>query len=305
MNTQAEQDARAHAARARGFLEQLAEAKKDPLACLAANRETGAACDAIEQALAHMDARKDCSDFKAHLLLRACRLPQTSARLPQALRERIRAALLGLPYRDFAPDNRMLHRSENHRLCFLTAELLAAETWPEAAFTSTGRPAREHFHQARYDLADWTRWVGTYGSSEWDSSTYYAIDLLSLLDVFDFSADDRSRRRARWVLDKLVLDIALKSFRGVYGGSQGRCYANALLNPRQCGTANVLPLLFGLSEPSLDGGGMLSSFLATSGYRPPEAIGRIAASAEAMLHRQRHRGDDRYYPPPDVHRVPG
>lgn len=300
MNAHAEKDDSARADRSRRFLEQLVEAKKDPIACLVVDRETSAACEALDQALAHIDARKDCSDFKAHLLLRACRLPQAAERLPQALRARIRTALLDLPYRDFAPDNRMLHRSENHRLCFLTAELLAAETWPEAAFTSTGRPAREHFHQARNDLADWTRWVGTYGSSEWDSSTYYAIDLLSLLDVYDFSTDEPSRRRARWVLDKLVLDIALKSFRGVYGGSQGRCYANALLNPRQCGTANVLLLLFGVGDPSLEGGGLLSSFLATSAYRPPEVIGRIAASGETMLHRQRHRGDDRYYPPPDV-----
>ncbi len=70
MNAHAEKDDCTRAERSRRFLEQLAEAKKDPIACLVADRETSAAIEALEQALAHVGARKDCSDFKAHLLLR-------------------------------------------------------------------------------------------------------------------------------------------------------------------------------------------------------------------------------------------
>ena len=217
--------------RTRALLEASAGTGQDILCNLALNAHVAAALKELEALLAFMEERKDCSDFKAHVLLRAWRLFRQKGLLPDPFWERVQRTLLELPYRDFAADNRMLHRSENHRLCFHSAELLTAETWPGATFRHTGRPALEHFYQARNDLLDWTQWVGTYGSGEWDSSTYYSIDYLSLLDVFDFSADDLMRRRAQWVLDKLTLDLALKSCAGVYGGSQGRCYTGTLLHP--------------------------------------------------------------------------
>lgn len=289
--------------RAQTLLDSRSRDDHDLLGHLATRTNLEDAARNVEALVAFIEARKDCSDFKAHVLLRAWRLFQAQGLLPAALWERVKRTLLDLPYRDFPADNRMLHRSENHRLCFLTAELLTAETWGEEIFGHTKRPAAEHFQQARNDLIDWTQWVGTYGSGEWDSSTYYAIDFLSLLDIFDFSAHEPLRCRAQWVLDKLILDLALKTFAGVYGGTQGRCYANTVLNPLRGPLANVLPYFFGVGSLCPDSDGLLNSILAMTAYRPPRALGAVAEFAQPMTHRQRQRSDDRYYPPPDVPHV--
>jgi hypothetical protein len=288
--------------RSRALLEGGAALEHDALGRLALGRDPTGAARALEAAAAVLDDRLDCADFRANLLLRAWRLHGRSGALPTALWDRVKRSLLALPYRDFAPDNRMTHRSENHRIAFLAAEHLVAESWPEEIFGHDRRPAAEHRLVTRNDIVDWTNWVGTYGAQEWDSSTYYAIDLVALLNIFDFAADAELRRRARWVLDHLVLDVALKTFAGVYGASHGRCYAGAVFSPAGESTADILPFFFGAGGFRADrtNARMLDPYLATTGYRPPAALGAVAESREPMTHRQRSRADDRYYPPLSV-----
>jgi len=302
------------------LIEDCRRSEHDVIGRIAARKDLGAARANIEKVIAFIEERRDCIDFRAHILLRSWRLGGACDALPRDIWERVKRTLLDMPYRDFPGGCGIFHRSENHRICYITAELLTAQMWPEETFGHTGIPAREHYLQARNDFIDWTNWVGTYGTGEWSSSTYYAVDILSLLDVWDFCDDSALRLRAQWVLDGLVLDLALGSYEGIFRGTQGRCYVGPVLSPCQQHAANVVPFfcgtwdtlsahagLDGLPPPVADhiqgGGRFLDGFLATTGYRPPEAVVSAAEASATMTHRARHRSDDRYYPPPAVENV--
>ncbi|MCS6907193.1 MAG: hypothetical protein RML93_04825, partial [Anaerolineales bacterium] len=117
---------------------------------------------------------------------------------------------------------------------------------------------------------------------------YYDEDLTALLALRDFAQDLEMRQKAENVIHLLLLDIALNSFRGVFGSTHGRAYGNTKKWASQEGTTDTTKLLFGM--------GIFSGFdnmsavaFALSGYTLPPAIEAIAQDQNRpeMLNRQR------------------
>ncbi len=116
------------------------------------------------------------------------------------------------------------------------------------------------------------------GFSEWLSHVYYDEDLTALLALYDFAADDEIRRKAEMVIDLLVFDMALNSFKGVFGSTHGRAYENTKKWASNEGTTDTSKLLFGM--------GIFSGFdnmsaiaFALSRYRVPKVIEMVASDS--------------------------
>jgi hypothetical protein len=125
------------------------------------------------------------------------------------------------------------------------------------------------------------------GFSEWLSHVYYDEDLTALLALYDFAADEEIRHKAEMVLDLLVFDIALNSFKGVFGSTHGRAYENTKKWASNEGTIDTSKLLFGM--------GVFSGFdnmsaiaFALSGYRVPKVVELVGQNA-ILSHENRQR----------------
>jgi endonuclease/exonuclease/phosphatase family metal-dependent hydrolase len=181
----------------------------------------------------------------------------------------------------------MTYWSENHRLLFATAEYLAGQFWPDEQFVSmrahrkegpAGPPrpgdltGAEHRDSARRRVLRWLDERLRTGFAEWNAPGYYVYDVMPLLNLVDFAADEQVRVRAAMVLDLLVFDLAVNLQGGAFAGAAGRAY----FEHKNCvwgqSVRDCCELLFGTFGHFADASNA-AIFLATSpGYRPPDAL---------------------------------
>lgn len=241
-----------------------------------------AACDFI-------DARRDCSDFVLHALLRL--LYQFPGAVSPETLERARRTVLGFKY---WPDERaggepdsLCSWTENHQILFAAATYLAGQLWPDEVFAASGRTGREQMARFLPRIRRWLDLRFRTGFSEWLSNVYYDEDLTALLGLVDFAADEDLRRRAAMIVDLLLLDMALNSFNGVFGSTHGRSYENSKKWAWQEGVSDTMKLLFGVGAFSIADNMSAACFALSPNYRLPAVIYRIAHDRAAMENRQR------------------
>ncbi len=255
-------------------------------------------------ALDFIDARKDCSDFVIHGFIR---LLESQAQrtgkshliptqlLPPGLLERTKQTVLNFKYFPDEPGlDSLCTWTENHYILFTSAAYLAGQMYPEEVFKNTGETGQQKVEKNRPRILHWLDMRFRSGFSEWLSHVYYDEDLVALLSLFDFAEDQEIKDRAETVIDLILLDIALNSYKGVFGSTHGRAYENTKKWASNEGTTDTSKLLFGM--------GIFSGFdnmsaiaFALSGYRLPSAINAIAQNLDlTFINRQRmgHRIQD-------------
>src|SRR5699024_5545619 len=79
---------------------------------------------------------------------------------------------------------------------------------------------------------------------EFDSCGYLAVDFNCLLDLRDFSQNARLRKLAEMMLDLLLIDMAVDSRDGLYGGAHGRIYPPSAMNAAVGGMQSIYGLYF-------------------------------------------------------------
>jgi hypothetical protein len=248
----------------------------------------------FQAALDYVQARKDCADFVLHAILRL--LYQFPDQADAALLARARRTVLGFKYWPSEPGlDSMCTWTENHQILFASAAYLAGQLYPDDIFVNSGEAGRDKMaaHGAR--IRRWLDQRFRTGFSEWLSNVYYDEDLTALLSLIDFCRDDEIRQRAAMVVDLLLLDVALNSYRGVMACTHGRSYEAQKKWAAAEDVADVQKLLFGGSQ---NGGGRFSGGESMSGaclalserYRMPRVLFEIANDLErpAMVNRQRH-----------------
>ncbi|HNR31673.1 MAG TPA: hypothetical protein PKI11_12360, partial [Candidatus Hydrogenedentes bacterium] len=194
---------------------------------------------------------------------------------------RIRRTVLGFKYWPDEPGvDSMCTWSENHHILFASAGYLAGQRYPDAVFTNSGKTGRDQMAVMRPRVMRWLELRFRTGFSEWLSNVYYDEDLVALLNLVDFCDDEEIATRAAMVLDLLCADIALNSFRGVFGGTHGRTYENERKYARHENTTATQYLLFG--RGAAHAGGISAPCLALSErYRPPRVLFEIANDLHA------------------------
>jgi hypothetical protein len=232
----------------------------------------------LDPALTTIEERWDCCDFSILPLLRLWRDARET--LPGPLADRMRAAFLTWRYwLDEPGDDVMWFWSENHVLCFHTAQLVAGRLFPDEVFPNSGKTGRQHAAQAHARLIRWFDAIDAHGLCEWNSAAYYPIDLLALFTIHDM-APDLAARAAR-VMDRIFVMTALHMTGGVPAGSQGRCYEKELLAGPLTELGPVMAIALG------DGGGpdfvpgydRASGLFCLSDYAPPPGLSDLAAPA--------------------------
>ena len=241
---------------------------------LAAGKLTPKTERILNEALAGIEERRDCSDFTMLPILRIWR--DHRARLPTPLRDRMEAAILGYRYWMREPGNdAMWFWSENHVLCFHTAQLIAGGLFADRVFPNAAKTGAEHKDEARGRLYRWFEAIDRDGLCEWNSAAYYPIDIFALLSLRDMTDDPVLRRKAGDVLDRIFVMAGLHMTGGTPAGVQGRCYEKELLSGPVNELGTVGAVAFGGTWFPAFGRAALTFCL--SDYAPPGIAGKLAS----------------------------
>ena len=179
----------------------------------------------IAAALDYIDARKDCSDFVMHGVLRMLyqfggREAEVGGQKPEVgnrrsevgvgILERGRQTVLDFKYWPDEPGiDSLCTWTENHFILFSTAAYLAGQLYADTVFDNSGQTGREKMAINRPRILRWLDLRFHTGFSEWLSHVYYDEDLTALLSLIDFCEDEEIVRKATMVVDLLLLDMAL------------------------------------------------------------------------------------------------
>lgn len=209
---------------------------------------------------------------------------------PEELLEPLERSILGFRYRMDEPDgDPMPSRSESGQILLHACEVLAGQRYPDRVFTDTGQTGDRRRAQGERRAIDWLQQRGTRGFRDWDSG--FADDLVALSHLADLAATPQVYDLAAAVLDKILFSIALNSFRGVLGSTQGTAGAQGVKTGRLQAVSGVSRLLWGTGAFNHHAAAAVSLACAES-YEAPPHVARIAADpSDEMWNRERHAGD--------------
>ena len=236
---------------------------------------TASGRDDLEAICDFVDARHDCSDFRALVLIKT--LLAWGDRLPEATRERISTTLMRHKYwMDEPGRDGMCLWSENHQVVTGVTQYLAGQHWPDEVFANSGRRGVEQRERAAERLRLWLDHRFRFGFSEWLSPIYYEEDAAALAVLVDEADDPELVTAASSVLDLLMLDLALHSFPTGprFLPSSGRCYDLAKVDPKQAPVQSLVEAIAG-TDADWDET-QLGALLRLSSYRIPPVITAIA-----------------------------
>jgi hypothetical protein len=246
----------------------------------------------VEEAIAGINHRADCSDFYMTGLLGALIRYGDHPNFPADLKAKIEECILNFKYWIDEPGvDAMCYWTENHQILFHTCEVLAGQLFPDRQFPNVARSGAWHREQGEARVLSWLRKRASGGFVEWDSNCYFSEDVLALSHLTDLAENQEVAEMAAVVLDKLFFTMAVNSFQGVFGSTHGRSYASMVKGGRLEPTSGLARLLWGqgvLNERIL---GVVGLACAQS-YELPPVIAQVGAVAPIELwSRERHAGE--------------
>ena len=247
--------------------------------------------EAIRAGVATVRDRKDGADFAANALLRIYNDGARSPLLSAALRQEIKAALLGFRYWMDEPSGKeMLWMwSENHQINYHAAQFLAGQLFPDDTFTNNGQNGRWHRQKARERLLRFIDVKARTGFSEWDSNNCYVSIIAALANLAELADDPEIARRAAMLADLMFFDMAIDSFQGSYAGPHGRTYSIASLaagtgEP----TTGMQRLVWGMGGLGSPNSSAVNFLAAGKRYRVARTIAAVAGQRpEVLVNRER------------------
>ncbi len=132
--------------------------------------------------------------------------------------------------------------SENHKLCFLSSELICAALFKDDVFYD-GQDGKTRMVLVVRAIKLFLEKRLRRGWGEYDSASYYEIDFMSLINIYDFSPDEYLKKLAFDCLNVMTLSMYIHSAGGNPGGPKGRVYPNVIENPHK-GIYSVVMLGF-------------------------------------------------------------
>ncbi|MBN1439885.1 MAG: hypothetical protein JW929_10790 [Anaerolineales bacterium] len=209
-------------------------------------------------------------------------------RFPADLLPPLETCILGYRYWDDEPGgDAMDFRGESRAILFHACEILAGQLHPDGVFVHSGMTGRRHREKGERLAAEWLEKRLRRGFAEWDSSLGFAEIVLALSTLTSLAEDDRMVELAALVLDKLFFTIAVNSFRGVFGSTQGRAQTSQILTGYREAASGITRLLWGMGIFNARNAAPVS--LACSTYELPPLIAAIAADSPAEIwSRERH-----------------
>lgn len=179
--------------------------------------------------------------------------------------------------------------SENHQIIFHTLEYLIGQEFAAETFAITGWTGAQHRDRAAARIRRWLDHKARFGFDEWHSNVYYQKDVTPLLTLVEYAEDPEIATGAAILLDRVLLDIALHTFRGAFGVTHGRSYKKDKMTALDEDTFGLQKLLFGLTEypypARTDAGAVLLA--RARKYRIPQLVLDVARSERSFADRER------------------
>jgi hypothetical protein len=226
----------------------------------------------LNQSLVPINERNDCADFHLGFLIRMFKL--CGNKLSDDYREKLKSAILNFRYwSDEDGHDSMWFWSENHRILFHSAQMLAGLLFPTDTFSASKRLGQEQSEIAKERIKVWMSQIEKYGFDEFQSSDYQTVTLLGMLNVLDFCDDSDIRWRMNKLITQMFQRSLLMSFDGQCSGPQGRIYCKSAVNAETTGKQGVVSLLSSKMRASY---GLWTSALLTSSYHIPDCCDSLA-----------------------------
>ncbi len=194
----------------------------------------------------------------------------------------------------YAPDERgkLPGASENHKLMYASANYLGGLAWPDDY-------PQKWFEAGRDYLLYWFNEVTEIGFWEQDSPTYFVHHLGPILSVLEFAPEgSEMKRMATMVYEWYLASVAGEYLKGYWITTSARDYVPLHGVHLSEESAAALWLYFGgtngrIPNPAPSDGHppyihwLCAVHLATSDYRPPEILRKIATDRDApYVHRE-------------------
>ena len=238
-----------------------------------------------------VNRRADCSDFYLVGLLGMVARYIDTPGFAQDLVDPLQECFLNFRYWMDEPGNdAMCFWSENHQILFHACEVLAGQLLPDETFTNAGMTGAEHQQKGERMALSWLRKRARGGFRDWDSNTYFEEDVLALSHLADLAENDELRELATVVLDKLLFNLAVNSYKGVFGSTHGRSYTPYLKGGHLEPTSGISRLLWGKGIFNDRILGVVSLACAVSYLLPPVIEAIAIDPAEEIWSRERHVG---------------
>jgi hypothetical protein len=177
--------------------------------------------------------------------------------------------------------------SESHSILFHTCEILAGQLYPERIFSNSHKAGPWHCEKGGQLALDWMRQRCSVGFLEWDSNGYYEQIILSLSYLTSLANDDSVHELAAVLLDKILLTLAVNSYKGVFGSTHGRTHASMIKSAQLEATSGITRFLWGQGVFNNHILGTVG--LACSNYEYPAFFADIATDLpEEIWNKERH-----------------
>lgn len=227
--------------------------------------------------LKHIENRRDCSDFVFSAYMRYYRLYEVS----ETIKKRTKEVVLNYRYwmNEEGTDG-MCFWSENHSLLFYISAFMAGELYPEDYFFRAKCTGRELHEKVKVKINDWLDDVLEYGFEEFQSGGYTPITFAGVLNLYDFY-DGEIKEKSHKVLDKIMVYLAMHTFKGSVISPQGRVYREVLYPCRQ----SVQNMLFMVNEKTPYFFSEWLSVLATSSYQFPNDLVDLMKAEQDVSYR--------------------
>ncbi|GBG11225.1 hypothetical protein PAT3040_06017 [Paenibacillus agaridevorans] len=165
--------------------------------------------------------------------------------------------------------------SENHRLIYFASGYLVSELWPDAMMWN-GKTGLENQTMFTGYLRDWMNIRLKNGMGEYDSISYYGIDIGGLSMLYTFAKDETVKQMAFDMLDYLMADMAVDSLDGNMGGAHGRTYVGSPKTMLYGHSNYVMDFLFDNAIVDVDEEyaeiNVQAGLLPISDYRPSDVL---------------------------------
>ncbi len=229
-----------------------------------------------------IDTRCDCSDFRMATIIKV--LYSYIDKLEEKQKRKIKENVLNFKYwLDEPGDDSMCYWSENHQILYASCEYLAGQYYPDEIFSNADMTGTQHMEKARKRILRWLKSRWDFGFTEWHSNVYYEEDIAPLANLIDFAKDKEIVIKSKIIMDILLLDIALHSYKGLFAATSGRCYEEQKKYPLKQDTIDITEHLFGFNNiDGYDYTKLSAIFILSKGYDLPEVIRRIAHDVDSV-----------------------
>lgn len=170
-------------------------------------------------------------------------------------------------------------------------QILAGQRYRERTLGNTGWTGRRHREEGERRALDWLRERARSGFDAWDSNLAFETYAVALAHLADLAEHPGIRELAVTGMDKMMLSLALNSYKGVFGSTHGYSETPMVVSGRLEATSGISRLMWGMGTYNRHVRGTVS--LACSGYMLPPAIAEVATDlSDELWSRERHTSGD-------------